>query len=108
MKKIQTAIKKAPIQKVTSDRYIRNEDIAEFVKREAKGKCQLCKQTAPFIDKNNTPYLESHHIEWLSKGGQDTIDNTVALCPNCHRKMHVLNIEEDKKALKNIAKNNLI
>ncbi|WP_296863638.1 HNH endonuclease [Thermosyntropha sp.] len=29
------------------------------------------------------------HIEWLSRGGTDTIDNTVALCPNCHRKMHV-------------------
>jgi len=45
-----------------------------------------------------------HHIEWLSRGGQDTIDNTAALCPNCHRKMHALDIESDKKLLKNKVK----
>lgn len=25
--------------------------------------------------------------QWLSNDGEDTIDNTIALCPNCHRKM---------------------
>lgn len=24
----------------------------------------------------------------MSEGGSDTIGNTVALCPNCHRKLH--------------------
>ena len=55
---------------------------------------------APFKDKNGNPYLENHHVEWLSKGGEDTIDNAVALCPNCHKKMHILDDEEDVKALK--------
>lgn len=45
-------------------------------------------------------YLETHHIVWVSQGGSDTMDNTVALCPNCHRKMHVLNLKEDKEYLK--------
>jgi 5-methylcytosine-specific restriction enzyme A len=36
---------------------------------------------------------------WLAKGGEDTIANTVALCPNCHRKMHVLNRKLDKEQL---------
>ncbi|MDU6483465.1 MAG: HNH endonuclease [Paeniclostridium sordellii] len=38
---------------------------------------------------------------WLSKGGDDTIENTAALCPNCHRKMHIINDEEDVEYLRN-------
>ena len=75
---------------VSSNVYIRNQDIAEYTKRRAKGVCQLCGQQAPFNDKNGNPYLECHHIIWLSKGGSDSIDNTVALCPNCHKKMHII------------------
>lgn len=37
--------------------------------------------------------------EWLSKGGKDIIDNTIALCPNCHKKMHILNLKIDKDFL---------
>lgn len=31
--------------------------------------------------------------------GEDTIENTVALCPNCHRKMHVINDSDEVKTL---------
>ena len=31
--------------------------------------------------------------------GDDSLSNTVALCPNCHRKMHILDLESDKKIL---------
>ena len=55
---------------------------------------------APFYTKNNKPYLEAHHLKWLSKGGTDTIDNVVALCPNCHRKMHIVKDEMIHKNLK--------
>ena len=34
-----------------------------------------------------------------SRGGDDSLDNTVALCPNCHRKMHFLDLESDSKIL---------
>ena len=44
--------------------------------------------------------INHHHLKWLSKGGIDTIDNVVALCPNCHRKMHELNNKDDIKNLK--------
>ncbi|GAA0237082.1 HNH endonuclease [Metaclostridioides mangenotii] len=49
-------------------------------------------------------YLEVqvHHIIWLSKGGNDDIDNTVALCPNCHKKMHILNLDKDLEHLSNL------
>lgn len=53
------------------------------------------RQPAPFLDREGNAYLETHHIVWLSKGGSDTLDNTAALCPNCHRKMHVVNRSED-------------
>lgn len=80
--------------------YERNAYVSEYAKRRANGVCQLCKKEAPFKNKDGEPYLETHHIEWLSRGGTDTLDNTVALCPNCHRKMHVLDLEVDKEKLK--------
>ena len=87
--------KKLAVYNINTKTFIRDPYVAEYVKRKANGICQLCGNPAPFKDSNNKPYLESHHIVWLSKGGEDTIENTVALCPNCHRKMHVLNSQED-------------
>jgi 5-methylcytosine-specific restriction protein A len=55
----------------------------------AQGICQLCHQKAPFIKASNgTPYLEVHHWISLSEGGEDSIENAVALCPNCHKRAH--------------------
>ena len=80
--------------------YERNTYVAELAKRKAEGVCQLCDEPAPFSDKQGNPFLETHHIVWLSKGGEDTSENTVALCPNCHRKMHSLNLKSDQRKLK--------
>lgn len=85
---------------VSTKIYHRDPTIAAYVKKRADGYCQLCGQKAPFKDKNGEPYLENHHIDWLSKGGMDSVDNCVALCPNCHRKMHTLNDSDDIKTLK--------
>lgn len=85
---------------ISSNSYIRDTVIAEWSKRHAKGICQLCDQPAPFKGKDGKPYLESHHIDWLSNGGEDSIKNTIALCPNCHRKMHIVNDDSDIKKLK--------
>lgn len=89
---------------VTVRAHDRDPYIAEYAKRRANGFCELCEERAPFLNKKNEPYLETHHIEWLANGGEDTIENTVALCPNCHRKMHVVDAEEDVKRLKQIIK----
>ena len=56
--------------------------------------------TAPFSRADGDPYLETHHIVWLAQGGSDTVENTVALCPSCHRKMHVLKLEADIATLR--------
>ncbi len=67
----------------------RNPDVVAETLVRANGKCELCHKDAPFIrTSDGTPYLEVHHKTELSKGGEDTIDNTLALCPNCHRKVH--------------------
>jgi 5-methylcytosine-specific restriction protein A len=79
--------------------YQRSPWVAEHAKRRAKGKCELCQQPAPFNRKDGSPYLETHHIEWLADGGADTVGNTVALCPNCHKKMHIINGELDRAML---------
>ena len=91
--------KKTSVRTTTSKTYERNPYVTEFAKRRANGICQLCGEPAPFKNKLGEPYLETHHIVWLSNGGSDTIENTVALCPNCHRKMHVVNDENDKQIL---------
>ena len=85
-----------------TDRH-RSPEIASYAKRRAAGVCQLCQKTAPFKDKYGEPYLEAHHVNWLSRGGEDSIDNVVALCPNCHRKMHVIDDTKDVRKLLAIA-----
>jgi 5-methylcytosine-specific restriction protein A len=79
--------------------YVRDAAVAEYARRLANGLCDLCQRPAPFRNRQNEAYLESHHVIWLAKGGDDTIANTVALCPNCHRKMHVLNNKADQQKL---------
>jgi len=92
-------------RKVVSSTYERNTYVVEYTRQRANGVCELCNSKAPFTNSKGEPYLEVHHIHWLSKGGDDAIENTVALCPNCHRKMHILNLEEDAKYLEKIEKN---
>lgn len=87
-------------QRYTSSKtFDRDPYVSEYVKRRAEGHCDLCGKPAPFLDKKGNPYLESHHVQWLSRLGEDTIYNTVALDPSCHRKMHVLDLEEDVRKL---------
>lgn len=74
---------------VTIEQFERNPDVVDEVLYRAKGMCGYCKMPAPFIrSSDGEPYLEVHHIKFLSQGGEDTVDNAIALCPNCHRKAH--------------------
>lgn len=102
-KALESQSAKTSIRKTATKTYERNAYVSEYAKRRANGVCQLCDEPAPFNNKKGEPYLETHHIVWLSEGGPDTIENTVVLCPNCHRKMHVLDSGEDKSILLNKA-----
>jgi 5-methylcytosine-specific restriction protein A len=100
LSKASKAPKKAGERTVTGIQYERDPYVSRLTKRRAKGICELCEQPAPFADTNGEPYLETHHVDWLARGGDDSLSNTVALCPNCHRKIHVLDLEVDKTKLK--------
>lgn len=95
----RSAPKKPSKRSVTTEQISRDPAVTEYVKRKANGICDLCQDPAPFIDENEKPYLECHHVKYLAKGGYDSISNAVALCPNCHRKMHSLNLNTDKQKL---------
>ena len=89
---------------VVTKAHYRSPQVAEYARQKANGICQLCGQPAPFNDASGRPYLEVHHVKWLSRGGGDTYDNVVALCPNCHSRMHVLDDPEDIKTLESVIK----
>lgn len=55
------------------------------------------------MDELGRPYLKCHHIEWLSRGGLDVIENCSAVCSNCHSRLHVLDNEKDIEKLRKIA-----
>ena len=69
--------------------FIRSKAVVAEVLLRASGICESCKGAAPFLRKaTGLPYLEVHHRITLADGGDDTVENAIALCPNCHRKMH--------------------
>lgn len=77
------------IQTVTAAVFRRNADVVAEVLARANGICESCKKQAPFKRRSdNSPFLEVHHRKPLADGGHDTVENAVALCPNCHRKAH--------------------
>lgn len=63
--------------------------VRDYVISRAHGHCQLCGMQAPFNSPDGTPYLEVHHVIPFRDGGDDSISNLVALCPNCHRKIEI-------------------
>jgi 5-methylcytosine-specific restriction endonuclease McrA len=68
--------------------YYRDPNVRAWVLAEAAGRCELCHSYGPFDRGDGTDFLEVHHVVFLKDGGPDTIENAVALCPNCHRECH--------------------
>lgn len=68
--------------------YVRDPEVISWVLEQANGICECCNQPAPFERADGSPFLEVHHVWRLADGGPDTIDNAVAICPNCHRRLH--------------------
>jgi 5-methylcytosine-specific restriction protein A len=94
------ALKKGGRREVVSEVYEHDQIVSEYAKRKADGTCQLCNGPAPFSTRDGDPFLEVHHIVPLAEGGPDSVDNVAALCPNCHRRMHVLNLPADVALLR--------
>jgi 5-methylcytosine-specific restriction protein A len=71
----------------TTTSYARISKIKDWILDNADGVCEGCGQPAPF-EMDGKPYLEVHHVKHLVERGSDRPSNTVALCPNCHRRCH--------------------
>ncbi len=82
----------------------RNALLVLAAKAKANGVCQLCGTVLDFNDGTGKPYLEVHHIIPLADDGPDELNNMTALCPNCHRKMHVVCADEDVTILQEKAR----
>ena len=62
--------------------------VKAWVLARAAGVCECCKEHAPFFTADGEPFLEVHHVRQLAQQGSDRVSNAVALCPNCHRRLH--------------------
>jgi 5-methylcytosine-specific restriction protein A len=77
------------VEAPSTGRFVRDPEVVAWVVRRAKGICEACDKPAPFARSDGTPYLEVHHVRSLAEGGPDTVDNAIAACPTCHRRLHL-------------------
>lgn len=63
-----------------------------YISKQLTLKCECCNSES-FITASGEPYIEFHHLIPFSKLGPDYYLNLIALCPNCHRKIHYMPIE---------------
>lgn len=88
-RRLASAPKQARSVQATTTVFLRNPDVVAEVLVRAAGICEICGAMAPFQRRSDgTPYLEVHHRVQLADGGDDTVQNAVAICPNCHRREH--------------------
>lgn len=80
-----------------TSQFVRDLEVKAWVLKNAQGRCECCGEAAPFETAEGIPYLEVHHLKTLASGGSDTVNNAVATCPNCHRRLHY---SQDAEALR--------
>lgn len=64
----------------------RNRQLVDELQIIYKGKCQICLWD-PQHDYSNK-LCHGHHIQWLSRGGEDDLENMALVCPNHHAAIH--------------------
>lgn len=81
--------------------------MARFIENDML-KCECCSKET-FITNAGEPYVEFHHlIPFNIAEGPDHYLNLFALCPNCHRKIHFLGVNDKQVEYENISKNNYL
>jgi hypothetical protein len=78
----------------------RNATLKTYIKRRSNYICEMpnCNYRG-FLKVNGETYIEVHHVIPLSEGGEDIMNNTVALCPNCHRALHYASNREEMRQI---------
>jgi hypothetical protein len=67
--------------------------------KRSKGICELCESSMPFPLPDGTPFFEMALIEKKRDVLKVTEQSYAALCPNCHKKLDVLHLEEDREII---------
>jgi 5-methylcytosine-specific restriction enzyme A len=73
----------------------RNLSLVKELNRIYKGQCQICGWQSVKI--YGVKLCEAHHIQWLSRGGEDELKNMILICPNHHTAIHKLDAPLDYK-----------
>ena len=83
---------------------IQNDYVRRIIILGAGGKCELCGADAPFKDKKGKPFLEIRPLyDDYNIRNEEIEKKVVALCPNCNRKLDILNDPTDLEKLRKIA-----
>lgn len=85
---VEQVTQEATTTRYQTAQYTRSTKIKEYVNKRADGVCEACGENAPFTSKTGDPYLHAHHVHELGDGGSDTPETVIALCPNCHYRVH--------------------
>jgi hypothetical protein len=64
----------------------RNKNLAKELQKLYEGKCQICLWNPRGI--YGESLCHGHHVHWLSRGGEDCLENMVLICPNHHSAIH--------------------
>jgi 5-methylcytosine-specific restriction protein A len=73
---------------VRTRQYYRSVAVKRYALARAEGVCECCNASAPFLTRQNEPYLEVHHLLRIADEGPDTPEGVAAICPTCHRRIH--------------------
>lgn len=97
-RKVRGVPPKIPVKPGTLE-FVRNKLLVRAAIIRANEKCEMPSCPSILFNKDDgEKYLEAHHIEMLSDGGVDELDNVAALCPTCHREMHFGEHRAQKKS----------
>lgn len=83
--------------RVIPNRVLNRKTLQEIAKYDYYRKCAICGWT--LRDSNKAGPMggcELHHIIPISEGGEDSRDNLILLCPNCHKMAHVGLLDEQR------------
>lgn len=64
----------------------RSRRLSQELQEMYEGRCQICLWTPRLRYGENL--CHGHHIEWISRGGEDSLGNMVLVCPNHHAAIH--------------------
>jgi 5-methylcytosine-specific restriction protein A len=64
----------------------RNRELVRLLQGMYQGRCQICLWNPE--DEYGQWLCQGHHLQWLSRGGADAIENMALVCPNHHSAIH--------------------